>query len=164
MESKLKLLEPTKKRNNWGAVIWKCICSCGKITEHAGYRVRNKQIRSCGCLRKSKDVERSGTSAIYTMYKYNANKRNIDFLLSFNEFKSLIVRNCNYCGIEPREQNKKGFGILANGIDRKNPTIGYVLDNCVTCCSVCNMAKGTLDYNSFKEWIVRVYNFINSEN
>jgi len=35
--------------------------------------------------------------------------------------------------------------------------IGYV-ENCVPCCTTCNVAKATMGKDDFLSWIERVYN------
>jgi len=41
-----------------------------------------------------------------------------------------------------------------NGIDRKENGIGYIESNAVTCCKVCNWAKGKMSYGDFMLWVV----------
>ena len=38
-----------------------------------------------------------------------------------------------------------------NGIDRKDNTIGYSFDNCVSCCGDCNYSKGKQDRETFEK-------------
>jgi hypothetical protein len=42
-----------------------------------------------------------------------------------------------------------GYGGLIGGIDRKDSSIGYILSNCLPCCSFCNMAKRSTNYDLF---------------
>ena len=51
------------------------------------------------------------------------------------------------------------YTISVNGIDRLDSSKGYTIDNCVSCCSVCNTAKLEMDVDDFKEWVVRVYDY-----
>ena len=44
------------------------------------------------------------------------------------------------------------------GIDRVNNNIGYVLNNCVSCCKFCNSAKLDRTLIEFRDWIKKVYN------
>ena len=48
---RLVIICMTKKRNQ-GAVIWKCQCDCGKITNVRSNSLRQGLTRSCGCLQK----------------------------------------------------------------------------------------------------------------
>jgi hypothetical protein len=42
------------------------------------------------------------------------------------------------------------------GIDRKDNTKGYVLENSLPCCYLCNRAKGDKPYEEFILWVVRL--------
>ena len=35
---------------------------------------------------------------------------------------------------------------------------GYTIDNCVSCCKICNRAKGSLPLETFQKWIERLKN------
>jgi hypothetical protein len=77
----------------------------------------------------------------YGVYKRCANTKNLDFKLSFEQYKSLVDQKCYYCnGTE-----EKGF----NGIDRNDQTKGYTIDNCLPCCTMCNYIKGSLHSSGF---------------
>ncbi len=149
----LKLVEPTNERSSNGGVIWRCKCSCGNLSRHEGHRVRKGQIKSCGCSRRTKDPQKSGLNMMYQIYKHNASRRNLNFDLSFYQFRKLAESNCHYCGRYPREARKKGILFVSNGVDRKNNDIGYIKTNCVSCCSTCNTAKMKMPYNEFISWI-----------
>jgi len=94
----------------------------------------------------------------YIIYKKSSFLKNLTFELSQEEFNEIVTKNCYYCGII---QNK-GF----NGIDKKNCNIGYVIDNCVSCCEMCNIMKGCLDSNVFikrMEHILTNHEYIEGE-
>jgi hypothetical protein len=46
---------------------------------------------------------------------------------------------------------------IYNGIDRVNNNFGYLIDNCVTCCTNCNVAKMARTQEEFNSWNQRVY-------
>ena len=46
-----------------------------------------------------------------------------------------------------------------SGIDRVNSEKGYVKNNVVPCCKVCNIAKHNMSQNDFFNWINKVYNY-----
>lgn len=77
----------------------------------------------------------------YSVYKNDAFKKNVNFELTKEEFQKIVKENCYYCG----EIQEKGF----NGIDKIDCEGGYVIDNCVSCCEMCNFMKGTLSPNVF---------------
>jgi len=160
-KNKLTLLEPTKIRSSNGAIIWKCSCECGKISYHVGALVKRNIITSCGCGRRSKNPWKSILKAKYQDYKWGAGKRNLEFRLSYKEFKKIVINKCYYCGSYPsatgRSNKIKGdFQVLINGIDRKNNNIGYIKENCVPCCKICNGAKRNLTYNKWIKWLDQI--------
>ena len=74
----------------------------------------------------------------------NARKRGYEFLLSYDDFKRLSIKNCIYCGIKPSNKfhAKNAYGYCTfNGIDRVNNKKGYTLKNSVTCCPIVIMLK-----------------------
>ena len=50
-------LEPTSKRKN-GSVVWKCLCSCGKIHYVSAHDLVNGRIHSCGHSKESAGVRK----------------------------------------------------------------------------------------------------------
>ena len=80
--------------------------------------------------------------ATYSGYIKDTCTRNIPFELTFEQYKLIVSDSCYYCNITDTE---KGF----NGIDRKNSDVGYLAENCVSCCKMCNKLKGTLDDRCF---------------
>ena len=40
--------------NNHREVVWKCICTCGQVTEVPGYQLRSGKTKSCGCYKTDK--------------------------------------------------------------------------------------------------------------
>lgn len=77
----------------------------------------------------------------YSNYKRSANDKNLEFGLAYDVFDEIVKAPCYYCGTI----QDKGF----NGIDRQNSEIGYVVDNCVSCCQMCNYMKASLSVDAF---------------
>jgi hypothetical protein len=74
--------------------------------------------------------------------------------LSFEQYEHIVGEPCYYCDITEPE---KGF----NGIDRKkNSYLGYIVENCVSCCKMCNKLKGTLDDICFIKRIGHILSYI----
>lgn len=97
---------------------------------------------------------------LFWRYKDKASKRNIIFQLSKDEFRELTKLRCHYCNTEPNRVhrvNKRVGHIIFNGIDRKDNTQGYILQNCVPCCYRCNTMKSNLSIEEFLEHIERIY-------
>lgn len=152
--NKLLAICPVNKTSN-GSYRWKFKCDCGNETVSVGYQVKSGWIRSCGCLRKTKNKFVSVAKRIFVDYRYKAKIRNLKFNLSFKNFTQLLIGQCHYCGATPRIRQRT-WKTKVNGIDRKNNKLGYSKNNCVTCCIVCNRAKGKLSYKEFTEWILRI--------
>lgn len=96
-------------------------------------------------------------------YKSSARRRDLEFRLTDGEMLTLLTGACHYCGGPPsRDVNVKArhgsYGtFICNGIDRKDNSKGYTLDNRVSCCWLCNRNKGGMDYQNFLAWIVCIY-------
>jgi len=151
-----------------------CLCDCGRTKSCELYRLKNGYIESCGCQRKEtnqhtnscfkrKEYGWSSFMLVYNGYKGNARHGRSgvrEFSLSKEDAMKLFKGNCFYCGSQPSKvrKTKKSYGeFIYNGIDRKDNTIGYILDNCVSCCEFCNMTKLDTPFNTFIEWIRNVY-------
>lgn len=145
-------------------MIWECMCECGnKRNVPAGVLMRGGS-KSCGCLkREGRKILPRGIperNLLLRTYKKNAELRGLEFSLTAEQFVDLMQQDCFYCGAEPKKSVRgKGFdGKYAyNGIDRVNNSIGYTLENCVSCCETCNKAKLMMSEDEFAEWVVRVY-------
>lgn len=148
--------------NKYEKHFYKCKCDCGN--EHITYRRKllSKYIQSCGCgkLRElSGDIR--GLNCVYSSYKFNALKRNLDFNISKLDFHDLSQKNCYYCNRIPSRINphtkEKLIKFIYNGIDRIDNSKGYSLDNCVSCCTMCNRAKLDNSREDFLKWIREIY-------
>jgi len=86
---------------------------------------------------KVKEINQNKNNNIlwhYKSYKNDANKKNIEFNLTEEQFVELCKMPCYYCDVI---QDKE-----FNGLDKKITTNGYNVDNCVSCCRMCNFMKG----------------------
>jgi hypothetical protein len=72
----------------------------------------------------------------YMIYSRSARDKRLDFEISQEDFNDIVKESCHYCDII----QERGF----NGIDRLDSTMGYVTDNCVSCCKTCNYMKCSL--------------------
>jgi len=124
----------------------------------SGGSLKSKHTRSCGCLQIESRKLAYGEAAFNRLllkYKLGAESRNLEFKLSKQEFKYLTKQDCHYCNIEPKQifiNEKHNGNYTYNGIDRKDNNRGYIIDNCVPCCFICNRAKNNLSYNEFIKW------------
>lgn len=151
-----------------------CACECGNIVTVSRSNLTTKAV-SCGCVRREKartniqsiikeSTELTAFNKLLNEYKHSAKARNHLFDLTNEQFNTLINGNCYYCGILPnriqRSYARSDKTIVYNGIDRKDNSVGYIIENCVSCCTVCNLAKRSMTEQEFYTWINRVYNHV----
>ena len=107
----ITLLEKTDKKRR-GAILWKCKCFCGNIFIAEAYRIKNGEIRSCGCKRK-------------VFRKDNFKKARKELSKSFKEGTclSLIANN------KVRKNNKSG--ITGISIRQNKYSTSYIVRICV---------------------------------
>jgi len=101
---------------------------------------------------------RQTSIAIYQILRWSAKKRNIDFLITLEDFKLWYnnqEQKCYYCNRtlneiqqDIRENDKYNHRLT---IDRKDNAKGYSLDNITLACYRCNTIKG--DYFTEKEMV-----------
>jgi len=147
--------------------LWKCRCNCGKIQVMRGTNLTQGHSKSCrSCALKGNNCARSlpfgeaAFNSLYYSYKNRAKRFNIDFKLTKFNFRKLTKQKCYYCDNEPN-QTIQGAGqngyYLYNGIDRVDNLKGYVVDNCVACCKVCNYMKKASSLYDFYKHIECIY-------
>lgn len=128
---------------------------CGKEKERRKFRVNfttkdglDSWCKECknrsGRNWKARPSSLLGRS--FSSIKNSAKSRGIAFLLTLEQYVEL--RNsgkCEFCG-----------GCLPSwgGLDRKDNSMGYTVDNCVPCCFVCNVAKN--DHFTYEEMITEI--------
>lgn len=164
---RLTVIEKANNRvdsNGISYVYWKCECICGKIKEIRGSALtrHSRPTLSCGCLfiEMLKSTGRSnykgpgiaGVNSLFTRYKRGARDRNLEFTISKDEFREFLFKECYYCGDGPKgnwRRTEAKHHLIYNGIDRKNSNYGYIKDNLVTCCRICNKAKMEISDKDF---------------
>lgn len=155
------------KVNKWtvleysGQGRWLCQCECKRTSKVSTKELLEGQSKGCKpCALRLPEGEASFND-VYDTYKCNAKKGKRDFLLTKIEARELFEGNCLYCGQCPSTLriSKKGYksGFLYNGIDRVVNEVGYVIGNCVSCCSICNHMKHVLSEKVFLEHISKIY-------
>jgi hypothetical protein len=147
-----KLKDNRDCRNHRGH-LYLCKCNiCNRQYDYQTSSILRKGFCGCHCnsLRPKKEVFRS--------YCYNAKKRKIKFMISFEEFLDVSEKECFYCGGKP--DNKKQSGLLNewhyNGIDRIDNQLPYIKSNIVPCCKTCNFMKCKLNFVDFIAHIKRI--------
>lgn len=164
---RLKVLRKSDKATPSGASRWTCQCTCGNTKDVPAGDLKKGSIKSCGCYRR--EIDRSGLRAgprkyseydslcmvLYRDYIAGAKARALAFDVTFDQFKLLIVQPCYYCGREPQLRyiranrlRKKEF-LTANGLDRVDNKLGYLMLNIVPCCGICNRMKSNMASTDF---------------
>jgi len=87
--------------------------------------------------------------ALRNLYIAGAKRRNLAFDITEELFAELINKDCIYCGRSAIPKR--------NGLDRIDNNKGYLIDNVVTCCFVCNQMKGKRTVDEFMNHIKRIY-------
>lgn len=172
---RLIALFPTEERKNT-SVLWFCKCECGNVCKKRATGLIKGRIRSCGCLEKEnriyiskmapnkKPLGEASFNALLIRYKQSAKKRNLSFSLTAKDFRKLTSSICTYCGREPaaiKIDGRRNGQYSYNGIDRIDSSVGYILENCTSCCSVCNYAKRDMSQKEFLTWINQVHEYRN---
>jgi 5-methylcytosine-specific restriction endonuclease McrA len=146
-----------------------CLCDCGtkKTVRLSG--LQQGSVVSCGCFNRERVKACNagntyarlapGISALHKLFKNYAGEaadRGYSFELSLSEFATLTSGKCFYCDLPPTRVAtiKNGHGSYPfNGVDRLDNALGYTLDNCVSACRECNVAKHAVS----KEMVRRIY-------
>ena len=157
------VIEPNPRKEGCVNTMWKCEnIYTGKIKKFRGAYLnqipkRNNNTNQLG-LRKR----------LWSSLLIGAKNRGHEVTITFDDFDNLKSQNCYYCNNEPKQisnkiiihnGNTRELPIFVNGIDRKNPHIGYTLDNCVPCCSECNYMKHVQTEEYFLSQIEKIYLF-----
>lgn len=112
---------------------------------------------------------RSGFKSAYRKYKIGAGQRGLEFLLSESIFRDLVTANCHYCNSAPmmisycpKQRTSEAFErskFVHNGVDRLNSDLGYMVGNCVPCCTFCNKGKSAKSVKEFEAYLDQVARF-----
>lgn len=142
-----------KKGNNF---CYLCLCDCGKEKLIRGGDLKTRE--SCGCLHVQRVANlnklpkgEAALNGLISVYKFRAKKAKLSFCISKEIFVKLISNKCYYCSDDPKNHKYvTNNGVLVyNGLDRVDNTLGYTVDNVVTCCAECNWMKGEMSREDF---------------
>jgi hypothetical protein len=173
---KLLVISSTESEKNRAR--WVCQCDCGNKCISTGKTLRDGKKQSCGCIKREQSKElvkilhknnelsfgEAACNHLASIYRLNAEKRKFEYKLTIQEFKQLTSDICYYCGDSPRYSHNGvtcSTPYVYNGIDRVDNSIGYVLDNCVTCCRICNWMKRTQNKSDFIAKCEAIVNHMN---
>ena len=135
---------------------------CAVCAAHASRVVVDQRFQPKGIATRNMIIAR---------YRHAAKKRGLVWGLTTEQFITVVQQDCHYCGEPPierdyvyhsskRQKNQRyNGGWACNGIDRKDNIVGYVLENCLPCCKMCNFAKRDTGYDEFMSYLNRVARF-----
>lgn len=126
-----------------------CKCICGNTLNKRSYTLNEKTREYCDkCYpKRNGNNNKMYVTSKFSIYKSGAFARNYEFKLTIHQFNDIISKDCFYCG----DSNKIG-------IDRVDNTIGYIYENCVPCCEICNRMKLNYTKELFLSHIEKIYN------
>lgn len=157
---KWTVLRKTNERDITGAILYECRCQCGIERLVPSCSLVKGLSKSCGkCYTteiRSSWTRKRPYEHLFNRVKFMANKRNLTFDFTYESFLTLTeIKNCHYCSasIDWLEyySNKGKNKSLAYHLDRKDNSIGYLMDNCVVACTRCNRCR--MDKFTYEEWV-----------
>ena len=160
-----------------GKSLWRCRCVCGATVITGVGNLTSGNTKSCGCIRKvtCRKGALAGAAAVrmpsglaaraslLSRYKRQARYRSILWSLADAVAVGLFSEPCFYCGDLPNmtvgdERCHRFNGAFTyNGIDRLDPSVGYVDGNVAPCCGECNFMKRSLTKERFFQKIEKIH-------
>jgi hypothetical protein len=161
---KLLVIASTESEKNRAR--WVCQCDCGTKCIATGKTLRDGKKQSCGCIKREQSKElvkalhikrtlpfgEGACNHLASIYRLNAEKRSLTYSLTIEQFRKLTSDSCYYCGDAPAYSHNGvtcSTPYMYNGVDRVDNSIGYTIENCVTCCRICNWMKRTQTQSDF---------------
>lgn len=149
---------------------WKCQCDCGEFRVVRGTSLKAGLFGACvKCSMAAGRIKHSlnrrlpdggaARNRVFEWYLTNARRRCLIFDLSFEQCCILFRSACAYCGSLPSAVAKvrsAGEDFTYNGIDRRDNSKGYTVENVLPCCCICNRAKKDMSELDFRSWIDRI--------
>lgn len=156
----ITVLKQYHRHNGYNNVIYyKILCPvCKEPKEVLKVNLVNNGVglRHRSCAKRGNSIE-VVTNIKFDAYTRHAIKLKLDFSLTKEQIRNLIFEDCFYCGQSPNQRQYNHEKMPSNGIDRVNNKIGYIIENCVSCCKRCNTAKGKQSKEDFLSWIENIY-------
>ena len=109
-------------------------------------RKDGRYTRCKECMSIKRKSWESKLDYVFEKYQRDAKRRNICFGLNKKEFDSFKNSSCYYCG-EILDKVR---------LDRIDNTLGYFINNVVSCCSICNRFKNSLTKEKFLEHVIKI--------
>lgn len=150
-----------------------CKCTCGNEVLVPSTYLKTGRSKNCKeCSFRNRELNKLQITQIDQVFKRlvldRCKKNNIEVTINSKQYENIGKQNCYYCGNSPQKtqrfSNRKYVNtepMYLNGLDRLDNNKGYILENCVSCCTSCNYSKHILNENEFKEKIIKIYNNMN---
>ena len=151
---RLLVIGPNYTLKHEEGIIYDFLCECGKQFSQVGRWIFKGKTRSCGCLHTRSDRRDAILKRMYDAKVTSASRiSGIPTDILFEDFKDLSQQSFFYCGESPQKSFDDFNGrrlmsdttVKCGGLDRINPSLGYILSNVRPCCEICNTGK--LDYS-----------------
>jgi hypothetical protein len=92
---------------------------------------------------------RNSKCSPFSTYRTRATKKELAFELTKEDFNNITEKPCVYC-------QKENSDVHNNGIDRADDSLGYTIENAVTCCGECNYMKRELHKDEFIKQCIQI--------
>lgn len=115
-------------------------------------KIKTRDYYTSDMVIRHKTVPNAGLRKLYSTYKGNANKKNIQFSISLHDFEKITSSNCFYCKKPPLQKTANRINTslyMYNGIDKIDPKGGYTVENSNPCCWECNQFKSDYTMDEF---------------
>jgi hypothetical protein len=164
--NKVKVIDFAYSAKSRAYYFTECItCGAGSIRRMDHIKTNPEYCNKCKEKRTAKPKVQSVINSLYSGCRTNANCRNISFTITKEFFTEIISQNCFYCGQKPIETqfskslNRTDTKFLHNGVDRLDSKLGYTIENCVSCCGMCNLMKNKFSVKDFLKKIAQIYTY-----
>lgn len=146
-----KRVESVRRGNREHKVfIFDCMAGCGREIRVGNGKFRDASGNCRHCALRSRPFQQT-----LTALRCSSRHRGIPVDLSYEDMLLFTQQSeCTYCGVEIPwvEWSVKGKSSQGYFLDRKDNTKGYSVENCVVCCTSCNLTRG--DRFTHEEFLV----------
>jgi len=141
---------------------WLFRCDCGRQKVLRAEHVTRGHIKSCGCLKRSREPNQGPMATAYQVFKSGTKGNYADGDLTFEDFLELSRQDCFWCGCPPsttrQNRNKKpGSAFTYNGLDRINHNLPHDRLNVLPACWTCNERRSNTPIGEWMNWIQAIY-------
>jgi len=140
--------------------VCECLCECGVIRMRKISDVSTGKVKSCGCSQYQEFTKDPWENEIKSYHRRIKERgKNLEWNLTKEQFIQLSTLNCVYCGKKPEIKTKTGENFYRGTIDRIDSLKGYIIENCISCCVLCNSLKSNLYKDDFFNIIQNIYKY-----